>query len=128
MGEMHGYGRLEFISGDIYEGSMVRNLMDGETIHDHLLIVLVGYLLFDQAWSIYSHFHINNPSSCLADHSSISSPSPPLQNSMPKASFLHFPFPGKGLMRFRNGDVYDGEFQGNKVTGSGQMKYVNGDV
>jgi hypothetical protein len=34
---------------------------------------------------------------------------------------------GKGLYRFRNGDVYKGDFQDNHMTGQGVMDYNNGD-
>jgi hypothetical protein len=34
---------------------------------------------------------------------------------------------GKGLYRFRNGDVYKGDFQDNHMTGQGVMEFNNGD-
>ena len=35
---------------------------------------------------------------------------------------------GKGVLKFKNGDVYDGEFKDNNIYGKGKFTKKNGDV
>ena len=35
---------------------------------------------------------------------------------------------GKGMYRFGNGDVYNGNFTGGKKCGVGKYNYANGDI
>lgn len=46
---------------------------------------------------------------------------------MPKFPAALPVYAGLGVKRFSNGDMYEGNFSLNKISGQGVMKYKNGD-
>ena len=136
MGEMHGAGLMTFANGDVYEGSMTRNVMQGAQGLGRKGEEEKGEL---QPWATLKNWHLTTYA--LQPGSEGSSAPPPCSVVLVvgKASFnarppffaplaACSPSAGPGTKRFHNGDVYTGEFSANRIRGSGTMVYISGDM
>ena len=124
-GEMHGTGTITYSNGDVFEGNFVNNAITGK----HLGSVLLGCMQWcdccdTSSWGVVPSRDDQPAGQRMMDQSGIA------RNrctNMPKFLAALPVYAGLGVKRFSNGDMYEGNFSLNKISGQGVMKYKNGD-
>ncbi|HMR91746.1 MAG TPA: hypothetical protein PKC69_05515 [Chitinophagaceae bacterium] len=131
-GVPHGYGKLEYPDGRVYEGNWKEGSQDGkgkETtpggdvyIGEFKNGIRSGYGKY--TWKSGKAYEGDMANNNLHGKGKMVFP----DGNVYQGSFTNGQANGKGKMLFANGDVYEGDFKGGKRTGKGKVVYANGNV
>ncbi|OMJ89829.1 hypothetical protein SteCoe_7910 [Stentor coeruleus] len=107
-GDREGYGKIQYYSGDTYEGYWKKNKRHGHGLY----IYKYGGMYLGNFYEDHNSgegCRVYNSGNCYTGR---------FENSKKQ---------GQGLMKFKNGDVYEGEWDNDDMHGNGKYTWSTGD-
>lgn len=107
-GDREGYGKIQYYSGDTYEGYWQKSKRHGQGLYKYKYGgIYLGDFCEDHTYG--EGCRVYSSGNCYTGH---------FENSKKQ---------GQGLMKFKNGDVYEGEWDNDDMHGNGKYTWSTGD-